>query len=57
MLFLNTILESSGLSPIMFGPAPAAAMPVQGSAATQPLQQLGESAVNQQQAQQVWNKY
>ena len=44
---LNTILESSGLSPIMFGPAPAAALqqpqqPQQGGG-TQPLQDLSQS--------------
>lgn len=46
---LNTILESSGLSPIMFGPAPAQAMAMaqpQGGA-TSPMQQLSQG--NQQQ--------
>lgn len=50
---LNTILESSGLSPIMFGPAPAQQQQTQPSNSTQPLQALGEGGVNQQQAQQV----
>jgi len=49
---LNVILESSGLSPIMFGPAPAV-VNTQPSNATQPLQQLSQSQANQQQSQQV----
>ena len=48
---LNTILESSGLSPIMFGPAPAIAQPQQqaaGGGATTPLRELGQGQIQQQ---------
>lgn len=38
---LNIILESSGMSPIMFGSSPLMQMPQQGG--TQPLQQLGQT--------------
>lgn len=50
---LNAVLESSGLSPIMFGSSPVmqAAQPMMGAPgqSTQPLQQLGQQQVNQQQ--------
>ena len=48
---LNTILESSGLSPIMFGASPMAM--TQPSASTQPLQQLGQRQVKQQAQAQI----
>ncbi len=44
---LNIILESSGLSPIMFGPAPMAQQPMQQAqqpATSQPLQKFSEVA-------------
>jgi hypothetical protein len=44
---VNIILESSGLSPITFGPAPQQALPVQGTGGTEPLQDLSQA--NQQQ--------
>jgi len=53
---LNTILESSGLSPIMFTPSPVQAQPQQqqqGGGSTQPLQALGQGGVKQQEAQQI----
>ena len=53
---VNTILESSDLSPITFGPAPVQALQQQqqqGGGSTQPLQALGEGGVNQQQQAQV----
>ena len=48
---LNTILESSGLSPIMFSPSQQPQQQQQGSASTQPLKAIGEGGVQQQQAQ------
>ena len=52
---LNTILESSGLSPIMFGPASALPQPEvqQGGGSTQPLQALGVGGVKTQEQAQV----
>jgi len=44
---LNTILESSGLSPINFGAAPTST-PMVASASTQPLKQLGETTTPEQ---------
>lgn len=42
---LNVILESSGMSPIMFGSAPMMQQPAQGG--TEPLQQLGQGQMAQ----------
>lgn len=41
--FLNTILESSGMSPIMFGPKLAPAIAQQGGGGTEPLKALAQS--------------
>jgi uncharacterized membrane-anchored protein YjiN (DUF445 family) len=49
---LNTILESSGLSPIMFSPSLVQAQPIPVSS-TVPIQNLSKGQMNQQQNQQL----